>query len=279
MPSTQHIVLSPHYDDAALSLGGAIAQLALAGEPVTVTTVFGGKPNLGQLSPFAASIHARMGGDPDLVSLRQREDAEAMAILGARSRPGDYLDCIYRRDETGTRWLYDSQSALFGPIASVERGLSFELAQVIASLAGQPAGCILYAPLAVGRHVDHQILHRAGLILLDAGYQVQFYEDFPYVLRDPNGLAKSLDRSPRRYWRSRLVPLSEEALARKVQAIAAYRSQIGVLFGSEEHIQPAVESYARRAGGGAVAVERLWECAARSPAASGPSLQSQEIAV
>lgn len=269
---TQHIVLSPHYDDAALSLGGTIAQLALSGEPVTVATVFGGKPDLSKLSPFAASIHARPGGAPDLVALRQQEEAEALAILGAEGRPGDYLDCIYRRDENGTRWLYDSQASLFGPIASVERGLSFELAQVIASLAGRPDSCVLYAPLAVGRHVDHQHLHRAGLLLLDNGYRVRFYEDFPYVLRDPNGLAKTLDRSPRRYWRSYLVPLSEEALARKVQAIAAYRSQIPVLFGSEEHIQPAVESYARRAGGGSAAVERLWECALAS-------LQSQAIAV
>lgn len=278
MPSSQqHIFLSPHYDDAALSCGGLIAQLSAAGQATIVATIFGGKPDLTRLSPFAASIHARPGGAHDLVSLRQQEEREALAVLGAQGRPGEYLDCIYRRDEGGERWLYDSQAALFGRVATQERGLGFELAQVIASLAGRPAGCVLYAPLAVGRHVDHQIVHRAAQILVYAGYSVRFYEDFPYAVRAPEALAQALDRSPRRYWRPHLVPLSEEALARKVQAIAAYRSQISTLFGSERHLQPMVETYARRVGGGAPA-ERLWECTVGS-APPAASLQTTPIAL
>lgn len=268
MSTKQHIFISPHYDDAVLSCGGQIAQLAATGEEVVVATVFGGTPNPDRLSPFAASIHARPGGGENLVALRQAEDARAMAVLRATSRPGDYLDCIYRQDEERTRWFYDHEAALYGPVAPAERGLAFELAQVFASLGGYPSECVLYAPLAIGNHVDHQILNKMAHLLQESGYTVYFYEDYPYVAREAAGLERALAQSRRDYWRSHLVTLDQDAMARKTEAIAAYGSQIGVLFGTPANVRPAIEAQARKVAGGAGYGERLWQCATATATAN-----------
>ncbi len=259
MSTQQHIYLSPHCDDAALSCGGQIAQRAAAGDTVIVATVFSGIPNPERLSPFAAAIHARPGGDDDLMTMRRAEDAQALSVLGAINRPGDYLDCIYRQDAQRTRWLYDHEEALFGPVAPAERGLPYELAQVFASLAPKPATCVLYAPLAVGNHVDHQIVHKAAWILHLAGYTVFFYEDYPYIARDPDGLELALGRGGRTAWRSHLISFDEASMTAKVEAVRAYRSQTGILFGAEADIKPALLGHTHRTAGPAAYAERLWQ--------------------
>jgi hypothetical protein len=54
------IFLSPHPDDAVLSCGGWIDQLAQNGERPLVLTVFGGdRPAAVPLSAFARSLHER----------------------------------------------------------------------------------------------------------------------------------------------------------------------------------------------------------------------------
>jgi LmbE family N-acetylglucosaminyl deacetylase len=255
--SRQHIYLSPHFDDAVLSCGGKIARQVAAGENVVVATVFGGEPAKESLSPFAVSIHARPDGSENLIPLRRLEENQALAVLGADSRPGDYLDCIYRRDTDNRRWLYDHEEALFGPVDPAEQGLAYELAQVFATLALPGGSCDYHAPLAVGDHVDHQIVRRAALILQHAGYEVLFYEDFPYVERDPAGLESALDRAGAGTWQPVLIDLDQAAIDCKIEAIAAYRSQIGVLFGEASDVAPRIRAYAKRTGGGAYA-ERQW---------------------
>ena len=41
---TDHLYLSPHFDDAALSCGGQIATFTAAGQSVLVVTITGGDP-------------------------------------------------------------------------------------------------------------------------------------------------------------------------------------------------------------------------------------------
>lgn len=263
----QHIILSPHYDDAALSCGGLIAQRAAAGELVVVATVFGGRPDLTTLSPFARAIHARPGAAGDLIAQRVAEERQALAILGAQGWPGDYLDCIYRRAEADGRWLYDSEEAIFGAVDAADDGLVDELAAVLAALAPPAGQCLIYAPLAVGNHVDHQVVQRAAMKLVEGGYDLLFYEDYPYVVRDPAGLPAALDRvAPRAGWQPMPVPLSREDLERKIAAVTAYASQLAVLFGADgivtaRDVAGALDRFARftahEVGAGRLA-ERLW---------------------
>lgn len=256
----QHLYLSPHFDDAALSCGGQIAMHAAAGEAVVVANVFGGKPDYTAMSPFAQQIHARPHAGADPVAERWQEEQEALTILGAAERRGRYLDCIYRHEAAGRRWLYASEAALFGPVDPAEAPLVDELAKEIAGWAGPPAEARIYAPLAVGNHVDHQVVHRAAELLRQRGFAVWFYEDYPYVVRAAGALEAALARwAPRARWQAEPVALDEAAVQRKVTAVSAYRSQLGVLFGSD--VAGTLIAFARQvaaqAGAGEYA-ERLW---------------------
>jgi LmbE family N-acetylglucosaminyl deacetylase len=263
MNETQHIFLSPHYDDAALSCGGLIAQLSAAGEQTVVATVFGGKPDYDQLSPFALMIHGRPLANADLIDQRRAEERHALALLGAESRPGDFLDCIYRQDATQTRWLYASEAALFGPVDPTDDALVEELAHCLAALAPLPDQCVLYAPLAIGYHVDHQIVQRSAAILQGRGYSVRYFEDYPYSARDPAGLESSLARlAERDRWQSHMIPLNPADLQVKVDGVLAYPSQMGVLFPGDGpapmRVAAALQAHALHVGHGQMA-ERLWQ--------------------
>jgi LmbE family N-acetylglucosaminyl deacetylase len=76
------VVVSPHLDDAALSLGATIAYATRAGVPVTVLTVFAGDPGSGEPAGVWDGLcgFATAG---DAARLRREEDARACAILGA----------------------------------------------------------------------------------------------------------------------------------------------------------------------------------------------------
>jgi LmbE family N-acetylglucosaminyl deacetylase len=259
----QHIVLSPHYDDAALSCGGTIAHLSAAGEMVVVATIFGGKPDGEQLSPFARTIHSRPLAEDDLIDQRRAEERLALALLRAESRPGDFLDCIYRQDATSERWLYASEAALFGAVDPTDETLIEELTFCLAALAPQPGQCVLYAPLAIGSHVDHQITQRSAAALQHHGYDVRYFEDYPYSIRDPAGLESSLARlSKRERWKCHVVPLTAADVQVKIDAVLAYSSQLGVLFpgdgAAHTRVAMALQAYALHVGSSQLA-ERLWE--------------------
>lgn len=263
MPPNQHIFLSPHYDDAALSCGGLLAQLSAAGEFTAVATLFGGRPDYGRLSPFALMIHGRPLAGADPIDQRRTEERHALALLEAVSWQGDYLDCIYRQDAAQARWLYASEAALFGSVDPADDELVDELARWLEVRAPLPDRAILYAPLAIGNHVDHQIVQRSAALLHERGYAVRFYEDYPYIVRDPAGLEWNLARlAERSRWQGHVVPLKQADLQRKIDAVMAYPSQLGVLFPGDgalqERVAAALKDHARQTGNGRPA-ERLWQ--------------------
>jgi LmbE family N-acetylglucosaminyl deacetylase len=180
----QHVYLSPHYDDAALSCGGAIYQETQAGEPVLVVTICAAAPPSDTLSAYARQLHRQWGNTADIVATRRAEDAQAMACLGAASHYLTLPDCIYRGQATDPVWFYNSDADIFGAVHAADMPLATTIAQSISELTTIATGARFYAPLAVGHHVDHQLTHLAAWQLFNQGQQVVFYEDYPYV--DPN---------------------------------------------------------------------------------------------
>jgi LmbE family N-acetylglucosaminyl deacetylase len=244
------VVLSPHLDDAALSIGGAIARLTAAGERILVVTIAAGSPPPDAvLSPFAAWLHRAWGvSSTDAVALRRREDEAAMTILGAEAQRLDQLDAVYRLPHR-----YDSEAALLGEPAAEDR-LEVEVAAALAPiLAASPRASVL-APLAVGGHVDHRVVQRVAIDLARQGREVRFYEDFPYAAK-PGAVEDRLAAIARD-----LEPETFDVGAtidRKIAAVLAYTSQIDALFGGIDPARAAVIAYARAIGSGAPA-ERTW---------------------
>jgi LmbE family N-acetylglucosaminyl deacetylase len=249
MSKTHHrVYLSPHLDDAVLSCGGRIWQQVQAGDRVLVVTVFAGKPSSDvPLSPFAQALHAAWGL-VDATAARREEDAAALALLGAGSVYWPYTDCIYRQMPDGG-FPYASEEALFGEVHPSDDALIAELAGRFRALALEPASAI-YAPLAVGRHVDHQIVRRAVTGLEG----VTCYEDYPYAGK-PGAVEAALGMAR---WQEEVVPLSSDALEAKIAAIACYSSQFITLgWANAEEMAAAVRAFAEQTGDGAPA-ERYW---------------------
>jgi len=242
MNSHTHIYLSPHLDDAVLSCGGRIWRQAQVGERVCVVTVFAGAPaSSAPLSPFAQELHARWGHLTDAVVRRQEEDVESLALLGAKAVHWPYTDCIYRQAPDG-RFLYASEGALWGQVRPEDESLVVELAARIAALtlSGENASPVVYAPLGVGRHVDHRVVRRAAEA---SGQALVYYEDYPYA-QDRQAVQNAQQEKK---WRSELaLPLSAGALEAKVAAIACYRSQLGTFWDDEVEMTAAVRAFVER---------------------------------
>jgi LmbE family N-acetylglucosaminyl deacetylase len=273
-PKIGPVYLSPHLDDAALSCGGLIHQQARSGLRPLVVTCFAGVPDYHVLSPFAARLHRLWGQPTSPVERRRCEDAAAMNLLGADYEHWDYLDGIYRRNPGSSRFLYASEGALVGSLKPEDKGLIDELATRLAALLlGTPEEArwrgtaapgslsqeetLIFAPLAVGHHVDHQCVFHAALKLRDHGRPVWFYEDYPYAEEGQNlALAHQTWISPPKPF---LRMLNEDDLQVKVNAIGLYKSQLLPLFGDDSVVSARVTCYALAVGAGRGYAERYWE--------------------
>ena len=261
--SRRHVFLSPHLDDAVLSCGGTISRLTAAGEPVWVVTVFAGDPDLDQLSDFARETHAAWGNRLAPYARRRAEDQEAVAQLGALPVHLEFLDAIYRTDAGGVP-IYTSNQVLFGPPQTADAPVMDRLEAALRALISRLDPTALYAPLGVGRHVDHQIVTQVALRLLsppETAPRLWLYEDFPYAVgklpeHAPDTVSAAMARWGGGDWRSRDVAIDPEV---KIAAIARYASQVPMLFEDEKAMGWAVRDYAASLSIRMAYAERFWK--------------------
>ncbi|MGI8928117.1 MAG: PIG-L deacetylase family protein [Candidatus Limnocylindrales bacterium] len=134
---------------------------------------------------------------------------------------------------------------------------------------------MVYFPLAVGGHVDHQLCREVGLSLLAERRRwvmpapsfvgrLSFYEDFPYAWwRDFSGLGRDgleLDLPVGIAIEPRYSDISD-VLDRKAAGIQVYASQLPRLFDSEQGLLDDLAGYHARialAGGVSGYAERYW---------------------
>jgi LmbE family N-acetylglucosaminyl deacetylase len=213
------IYLSPHLDDAALSAGGLIYEQTRSGIPVEIWTFMCGFPpgTEEDLSPFARQLHAQWGfsSAEEAVRMRRAEDQNAAAILGANVLHFDFLDCIYRRSDTG-EWLY---SEVFIPPRAEDAGLPAQIAETISAHA-KPDD-VLVCQLSVGSHVDHVLVRAAAELL---GRELRYDVDVPYIFYRPE------EREPKSAGMEKTMhPVREPGLKAWQEAVLEYRSQLPVL--------------------------------------------------
>ncbi|MCB0078582.1 MAG: PIG-L family deacetylase [Anaerolineales bacterium] len=239
-------VLSPHFDDSVLSCGGQLWQAGRAGTPLRVLTLFAGPPPV-PLPSFAAEQHRMWGDPPDANALRRAEDVTAHLRLGcAELHHLAPPDAVYRVGPRGEP-LYGSEGAIFGELHGAEAALAQRLTDLVRPLLLR--GTVL-APLGIGHHVDHQLAHAVGRRLAAAGIEVRFYEELPYVETGQPTLGAG--------WRLERIMLDEGAIRAKIAAMAYYRSQIPVLYGSEREMARRIRQVAIEAAGGDGLAERRW---------------------
>jgi len=247
MPEHYHtIYIAPHLDDAVLSCGGQIFEETANGQPVLIVTVMAGDPPAA-VSDYAQSLQSRWELAEEAIAARRREDLAACAMLKADARHWPIPDCIYRVEpETGAP-MYLSDPDIFGAVHPADAS---RVAEIAARLAALPPANRLVAPLTVGQHVDHLLVRQAAEHCF--GHRLEFYEDYPYV-QTPGSL-DFLQSSPEISWQPRVIPVSEAALAAKIESILAYRSQLSTFFTDRADLEQQVLGYARAVGG-----ERTWQ--------------------
>lgn len=241
------IYLSPHLDDVALSCGGQISMQTAAGQSVLIVTIAAGDPPLVPLSEFARLLHDRWELVADTVARRRAEDMAACQILGADYLHWDIPDCIYRQHPVTGELLYLSRDAIFGEVHPAEFGLVDELIHRLANL---PQHHRLLAPLTVGHHVDHQLTRLAAERCFGSG--IWYYEDYPYV-REAGALATVIPPASSD-WQAHVIPLNQTAVQARVEAIAAFASQISTFFNGRQELEEQINNAVQAVGG-----ERIWQ--------------------
>jgi LmbE family N-acetylglucosaminyl deacetylase len=201
------VVLSPHFDDAAMGAGQMLIRHAGGAARTTVMTVLGGRP---PVYPDPPSEWDALGGfrrGDDVVALRQEEDRAAMAVLGAEPVWLDFPDHQY--------------------LEPADRPTAEQVAPVLEGAVAALAPTAVFVPMGLG-NPDHVLTHDAALIVRAGRPEWAWfaYEDHGYK-HIPGLLAWRVSKLFRSgLWPTpALVPVTTDT-ERKRQAIWCYTSQI-----------------------------------------------------
>jgi len=249
-----HIFLSPHFDDAVYSCGGLIHQLSQRGEAVKIITVMAGDPpDPLPDTPLIRELHARWNAGVNPISVRRREDEAAAETLNAGTRHLDIPDCVYRTHDDLA--LYPEGDAdIFGQIHADDPA-----ATLLASLDIPYINCAttLYAPMAIGNHVDHVLVRDWALQHTPTPITVMLYADYPYSTD-----ATAIDTArnaihPPITLDSTIIPINPVDFEAKVKAAGYYQSQTSTFWADDQAMKNAIYDYLLKTGDGILA-ERYW---------------------
>lgn len=215
---------------------------------MSIWTVCAGYPPDSVLSPFAASLHARWKTGSEAVNQRRLEDAESCARLGATHHHLSTPDCIYRRapmdnvspTEKQGVFLYTTEASLFGPLHTTEFGLIKSLTKELALTL--PFQAQVVCPLALGDHVDHQLIRRAAERL---ERPMLYYADYPYVLESMD----ILEQMKHAGWSAIPHSISESGMVAWEEAISTHSSQISTFWSDSTSMRTALRSFHQKMAG------------------------------
>ncbi len=225
-----YVVLSPHYDDAALSAHA----LLTSGEVGTVLTVCSAAAASAVPSYWDKKCGFR--SPAQAIEVRQAEDRVAMADLRVATDRVGLVDGAYltgpRPDEERVRLvqrlneLFDGVSGSVRIAAPVGAGRPRRHPWRAAAVALRLPGRVFFDQAA---HPDHVWVRDSALSFArDTGCAVALYEDLPYALGNPaDPVAAELGR----LWGARVeLAVTAVDLAAKVRAVGCYASQLPGLF-------------------------------------------------
>ena len=253
MTRPTHLYVSPHLDDAVLSVGGLICAQLMAGDRVVIATVCTAD------TPLAIEVHRRWGNPDAPYAQRRREDiAACLALGGAECRHLGLPDAIYRFRADLPDCRYETFEELFGPIPSWDRDFSMNVGAAVDRLAAELQPDQVIGPLGVGRHIDH--LHLRNVVLrMSSARTVGFYEEQPYSTgrhphAAPDPVRVAVRTCPIPVWpKTHLMDWGV-----KTNAIQCYESQLPELFGPTRPGIEVMTEYSRKLDASQVTMERVW---------------------
>ncbi len=168
-------IVSPHFDDAPLSLGQSLLDGPLSTCRVRVEVVFG-------RSNFTRWFHPTRGRTLPVTVWRRSEEALAQAAFGYRVGTSSWEEVVLRTGELDADVLLAADTEL-------DEDLVVELTTWMRRLRG--SGTTLLVPAGIGDHIDHRLVAEAGRRLAaEHPDRIGFYEDRPYAsLVGPDAVA------------------------------------------------------------------------------------------
>lgn len=174
------VVISPHLDDAVLSLGQHIINWKRENKKILIVTVFTdfGKEN--NFPKYSREYIAKSGFETlkGFKEARIKEDAEAMEELGVEYEHWGYVDAGFRKNNKV--FCYPTKKILLkNKIVTSEEKMIDELSKKIRKIKTRK----ILIPYGVGGHVDHFIVKKAGENIVG---EKMFYLESPYLWEDFN---------------------------------------------------------------------------------------------
>jgi len=168
-----HVYISPHFDDVAVSCGGRILKQKQNDESILVVTVFSTQGH-----PHSDASNSALKAMLDY-DRRRLEDNAAMQALGVDYLWLEYPEILFRRQSPWRRY-WPTYAA-----TTANQRLCRQVATSLNEICRQTRCVNMILPLGIGQHVDHQIVFQAGLKLQYHQphlASVSFYEELPYAL-------------------------------------------------------------------------------------------------
>ena len=173
-------VLSPHRDDAAFSCGLNLYGALSAGAEVEIVNVF-------TRSDYAVDLRTVEPNLPqiDAISRARRLEDEAFiadlaAFAGREASSVRLLDLDLL--DAPLRLTVQTERVLESPLTPAE--VARQAAELAAQLRAVEEFDLVFAPLALGDHIDHRIVREAAGFCVAAS-RLALYEDLPYAGRIP----------------------------------------------------------------------------------------------
>ncbi len=204
------LIISPHLDDAVLSLGALIAKLGRSGSSVTIATILAG---------CDGTLVSPLIGAGSIVTQRRMEDEKACNLLGAGFLHLNILDAAFRTYGPHKKFCYDRWSLLFEGLNPNDVEVCTLVDDGIRSLDRLDFSEV-YIPLGLG-HVDHKIVSESAKRHFSRINQYH-YAEYPYFEKVKN---KSVFDD---FKIADVTPLDVQL---KTRAIFQYESQIELVFG------------------------------------------------
>jgi len=233
------LVIEPHMDDAALSVGGT---MSLRRNECEFTVL-----SLAGVSNFTSyyEVDREFFDIAEVTALRKAESALFLKHVGGHHLTLDLLEAPlrYRNARWTLDWFRQHRDAMWALVArSPGSGELEEWTGALERFFTSFESDEIWIPLGVGNHVDHQlardaclrVLRRPGLI---KAHKVRFYEEMPYTLNWPghaNRVIETLRNAGARI-EPECVDITE-AMAEKLQLLSIFGSQFKMNF-----IKPLVE--------------------------------------
>lgn len=238
------VILSPHLDDAALSCGGLLHALRGRVSTLVVSICCG---SLRIVSPDGSSKTSTRKGHVSS-RRRRREDIAAMHSVDTDFVHLSFADGIYRRSPLTGRLIYRSARERWVAPRIEDMAHIEELYLVLRRLCLDLGRILLLSPMGIGHHVDHQIAAQVAVRMAatNAGAELLFFEDFPYVA-DPRSGRGDHDDPQQALARLNLAPVKRFAVPVDVEAkmvlLSHYATQVPPLFGDHDGMRARIANH------------------------------------